>query len=477
MTANMPSVERRVIHPELGEGTLIQTHMSGYVWEVDFASGKRFRLPAREFEAESVAAFRGSTPVVSQAPHPRFAMSNTDQFNARQTLETLRFGIVPVRDVETLTIGLEAERTSLSRALDRSREQGGDVLAVIGDYGFGKSHFIQLAAQRALRENFVVASASLDLAEVPPGKAHEIYRALVSSLRYPDASGQDVHGLQPLFKKALATPSLVREFAALSPLGLECPLVAALNALDNCPSQPGFEAVFRWLSGEKAANELKYCLKRPPKLYTTGETARQYAYLLSGLSVLAKLCGYSGLAVLIDESELYSQVRPAQRERADQFFHAMIFAAVGSNRDRIGEAQITKHSRANYPVAFAPDAHLFFEFALSGSEGTDQMPVSTWLAPTQIVRLDERFIERDILNFFTMLLRYHRLAYDYETPQDRYEPVLRSAPRVLSRGLNEHKINLRELIKTMVEACDLLYVYDDYAPNDLINELMDALHQ
>ena len=82
-----------------------------------------------------------------------------------------------------MTIGLEAERVTLDRALDRSHERGGDVIAVIGDYGFGKSHYIELTARRALRENFLVAGASLDLVEVPPSKAHKIYEALVAALR------------------------------------------------------------------------------------------------------------------------------------------------------------------------------------------------------------------------------------------------------------------------------------------------------
>ena len=61
-------------------------------------------------------------------------------------------------------------------ALDRSRERGGDVLAVIGDYGFGKSHFIELAARRALRENFLVAGASLDLVENAAGQGPQDLR-------------------------------------------------------------------------------------------------------------------------------------------------------------------------------------------------------------------------------------------------------------------------------------------------------------
>jgi hypothetical protein len=39
-----------VEHPQLGPGKLLKTYMGGYEWEVEFDSGRRFRLPAREFE-------------------------------------------------------------------------------------------------------------------------------------------------------------------------------------------------------------------------------------------------------------------------------------------------------------------------------------------------------------------------------------------------------------------------------------------
>ena len=175
-----------VYHPQFGGGKLLKTYMSGFEWEVQFESGRRFRLPAKEFTQESLAAIQGERIVL---PTPqRTASLGTDQFRARQTLEALRVGIVPVQDAETLTIGLEAERVTLNRAFERSSERSGDVLAVIGDYGFGKSHFIELAALRGLRDNFIIASASLDLVEVPPSKAHKIYETLVTSLRYPDTA-------------------------------------------------------------------------------------------------------------------------------------------------------------------------------------------------------------------------------------------------------------------------------------------------
>ena len=49
--------DRTVIHPQLGPGKLLKTYMGGYEWEILFDSGRRFRLPAREFEADSVTAW------------------------------------------------------------------------------------------------------------------------------------------------------------------------------------------------------------------------------------------------------------------------------------------------------------------------------------------------------------------------------------------------------------------------------------
>jgi len=464
-------VESQIVyHPQFGGGKLLKTYMSGFEWEVLFDSGRRFRLPAKEFSQESFAALQSERIKLPTLPH-RVSALETDQFRARQTLEALRVGIVPVQDSETLTIGLEAERVTLNRAFERS-EHGGDVIAVIGDYGFGKSHFIELAALRGLHGNFVIASASLDLVEVPPSKAHKIYEALVTSLRYPDTHER---GLYPMLNKALSNQSVVSEFIRLCPREpKDCPLASALLALQDCPSQAAFTEITQWLSGQvKPQTEMKTCLKKPPRLYATGETARQYSYLLTGISRLATLIGYGGLAVLIDESEHYSLLRAAQRERADSFFKAMIVNALGLNNGRIDARDIPENARVEYPLMYASEPNLFFLFALTESE--DRMPVGTWLAPTHIVRLDDRFIEKDIREFFKNLLRYHVLAYNYAPQRERYEGIVTFAPALLYNALNKHRINLRHLIRSAVAVCDLLYLHPDYAADDLLEDLKRGL--
>jgi len=459
---------QNVTHPELGEGRLVRVHVGGYVWEVEFPNGRRFRLPAREFAQTSLDAVQA--PIRAQPTARPRKMPNMEQFTARQTIETLRFGIVPLSDVETLTIGLATEQTSLARALDRAREQGGDALCIQGDYGYGKSHFVELAAARAKRENFIVMKASLDLLETPPNNAKQIYLALTRAVQYPDNDTD--HTLRTLFAKALDAPQILQEFASLSARTVEtCPLLLALRAMHESGSQFVYDEALKYVSGEKYSVDIfRQFVKRAPTLYANGAMARQYSYLLSGLAVLAKLCGYSGLTVLIDESELYSQLRNKQLDRADEFFRAMIYAAVGTNKDRLRAEDIPVDTRASYEVAYTQDAHLLFGFAVTIAQD-NMMPVDNWLRPTQILRLDDSYIAKDVLEFFKMLLQYHRLAYHYETPRERYEQVIMHTSAHVSQALKDQRFNVRQAIKAVVEVCDLLYLYPDYAADALIGEM------
>jgi hypothetical protein len=187
------------------------------------------------------------------------------------------------------------------------------------------------------------------------------------------------------------------------------------------------------------------------------------------------MLGYSGLAVLIDESEHYSLLRATQRDRADAFFKALIYAALGPSASRVDPTTIPDHTRVDYPVTFASSPHLFFLFALTESE--NRMPVDVWLAPSQIIRLDDRFIERDIVAFYQTLLRYHTIAYTYPfpPPDARYEEMVRAAPALLARALTQHRINVRELIRLAVITCDLLYLHPDYPADLLHHELARGL--
>ncbi len=124
------------------------------------------------------------------------------QYEARNLVEALRVGVAPAQHVSELTIGLEEERASLIAGLNEAHAQGGAARAILGDYGFGKSHIVELTSQEALERNFLVATASLDLGELPPHRAFDIFGSLMRSLRYPDT---DEQGIGPLLDAITAS--------------------------------------------------------------------------------------------------------------------------------------------------------------------------------------------------------------------------------------------------------------------------------
>ncbi len=468
------SEAQRVEHPYFGSGFLLKTYVNGTEWEVRFDSGRRFRLPAREFKDGRLAPISEPAPIQPAAPLPAPVPRDAVQFRARQAVEVLRMGTVPVREIEAFTVGLRSQIKALDNALAVAVASAGEVQAVIGDYGYGKSHLIELAAQRALAANFVVARASLDLKETPPNKALEIYRTLTASLQYPDSQQR---GLGPLLDRAVEQPGTIEEFASRGRL-VRCPLTLALRVLADPSNYYNRRGVMHWVAGQTKKNALvnsafrRTTLGTPPALYANGNTGRQYAYLLTAISALAHLLGYSGLAVLIDESEHYSLLNPLQRQRADAFFQALICGALAGCCAIDREAIPVDLRVPDYPISFNREPHLFFLFAMTYSDFG--MPVHEWLAARQIIDLDGRFTRQDVQQFLKYLMAAHSAAFSYPLNPERYQEVYTAAPALLLRGLHRHRFNLRGLIQIAVHLCDLLYVYPDDPPGIVLADLRRA---
>lgn len=143
----------------------------------------------------------------------------------------------------------------------------------------------------------------------------------------------------------------------------------------------------------------------------------------------------------------------------------MIVSALSLNNRRINAREILDNIRVEYPVSYASEPHLLFLCALT--ESAERMPVGTWFAASHLVRLDDRFIEKDIREFLKTLLGYHALAYNYQPPGDCYEDVKAQTPGMVYRALVQHRINPRELTRASLKICDLLHLHPDYMPHDL----------
>jgi len=455
-------IGERVEHPHYGRGQVLAIYKGGSEWLVRFDNGLRFRRPRREFNGQSeVARAIAPIPVVPAAPLPK------SRFGARSLIEALRFGIAPTAHVRELTVGLDKERESLKAALNEAHAKGGAVRAIIGEYGYGKSHLVELTAEEALGRNFLVAATSLDLLELPPHRAFDIYSSLVCSLRYPDS---DERGLGPLLEAADAR--VRNQLAARAALSLE-PLQLALTAFAEPRQRKAWQA---WLAGGRRTPGMARLVppgQKFPNLYQVGHNARQMAYLLSGLSVLARLCNYSGLAVLIDEAENYSLLTAQQRPKAGLFFGAVIYAALQERQDRLRDSAFPQHRWRDYPLAYGQGQALFFLFTVTRSD--DNLPLEAWLTPEQILELEPHHTPQEIGQFLQTLQGYHAQAYGYE-PGERQGQIRRAAAEHLAQGMRMGKLSIRGVVRLAVELYDLLYLYPDYQVTELLEELRQQLY-
>lgn len=457
-------IGQQVEHPQFGPGQITAVYRNGLEWLVRFENGLRFRRPASEFNGAGLPLAE-TQPVYAVPFQP--APMPPNQLDARQLIESLRVGIAPAHHVPELTIDLQAERESLIRGLNQAHQQGGAVRAVVGEYGYGKSHLVELTTQEALNRNFLVAAVSLDLSELPPHQPFAIYREAMRHLHYPDT---DERGLGPLLEKTAVQPHTLSQLQAHSPAERD-PLVIALQAITNTPSSRRRQAWQNWLMGGRRVTLMNKAMPRGvkfPSIYKVGHNARQIAYLFTAVSALARLGNYSGLCLLIDEAESYSLLPARQRPKATLFFQAMIYAALRSQQDKIHADQFPQHRWCDYPMAYDQGQSLFFLFTITRSD--NRLPLDEWLAADEIFNLDPDAEPQEVGQFLQRILAYHAQAYQYE-PGDRQTQIRRGAAEHLAMGVRNGRLSMRSVVRLAVELYDLLYLHPDYDVATLLDEL------
>jgi hypothetical protein len=458
-------IGQQVEHPQFGTGQVTAVYRNGTEWLVQFQNGLRFRRPSHEFrrDGQAIAEPRAALTTLYQPPAPM----PSSQMDARQLIESLRVGIAPAQHIGELTINLQTERNSLIRGLNQAHQQGGAVRAVVGEYGYGKSHFVELTVQESLTRNFLVAPISLDLQELPPHQPFAIFREAMRHLHYPD---NDERGLGPLLEKTAVHPHAISQLQALSPAERD-PLLIGLQAISNTASSRQRQAWTNWLMGGKRVQMMNKGLPRGvkfPSIYTIGQNTRQIAYLLTAVSALARLNSYSGLCLLVDEAESYSLLRPYQRPKATLFFQALIYAALRGQQSKINETQFPQHRWGNYPLAYDQGQSLFFLFTVTRSD--NRLPLRDWLTEEDIFNLEPDADPQEVGQFLQRILTYHVQAYEYE-PGERQTQIRRGAAEHLAMGVRNGRLSMRSVVRLSVELFDLLYLYPDYDVATMLDEL------
>ena len=459
-----------VNHPLFGRGQVLELRNAGRESVVRFDNGIRATVPFSMLSVLQAAETENKPPkpfFVSRQ-EKIFTPEESARIEARRTVEALRYGLVPAKRIRELSVGLDEEKTSLHRAFADTKEKGGDVRVVVGEYGAGKSHFFELAAQEALANNFIVATTSLDLREVPPNRPQRIYLSLMRSLRFPDS---EETGLVPLLEKIIALPN----YSEIQDSIAETFFATALHnySLMKNNADEALESLIDWMSGEKVFisdvrrtalfKSKEFKIKSLSQLTTAAD---QYSYLLNGWGWLASQAGYNGLAVFIDESEHYSLLTVRGKEKADNFFKALIYTALGK-RGKLSENDLL-HQYHAHPFRLKENSHLLLMFAVTPTANTFEY--QRFLNDEQILQL-KKYLPPDALDeLLIRLYELHRQSYNYENHAE-----FSAISQGLLECLDNNLINLRQVIRLSVEIFDLCYAHRDFNSNQAVAELRRAL--
>jgi len=269
---------KSVTHPFFGKGEVLGERWNGQELLVHFRIGITVWIPVSRLSIDRKREIR--TPVVKRPPR-------IGDYGKRKILEAFKLGIVPHRSVLDFTYGREEEVEKINNALLRAGKNGGGCMIVEGEYGAGKTHFLDYIYLCALNAGFAVSKASLDPFDVTPYKPRRVYRELTSSFLYRNGKEK---GFRDFVSEVIKSDILKdnRFF---------CPF-EDMNTVD--------EGLWDWIEGEPNPRwwlSKSKKTRRLPLLPSFSTSADNYCYILSSLGWASRKLGKKGLVVLIDEAE------------------------------------------------------------------------------------------------------------------------------------------------------------------------------
>lgn len=229
-------------------------------------------------------------------------------------LQSLRAGVVPRAGQHLIQVGRTREIETLVNDIDRIADGGSGFRVVIGEYGAGKTFFLNLVRAVAMERKLVVASADLNpdrRLHASGGQARSLYAELMRNLS--TRTKPEGGALAGIVEKFIAT---AKTDAKAQGLATEVIIRERLNHLTELVNGYDFaDVIAAYCRGfEEGNEELKAnAIRWLRGEYSTKTDARQALGVrsiiddasiydqLKLLSRFVRLAGFSGLLVSLDE--------------------------------------------------------------------------------------------------------------------------------------------------------------------------------
>ena len=235
---------------------------------------------------------------------------------AFRIISALRKGTPPEEGIDLYSVGREELLSYFEDKLIEIKNYGvSDVKFVSADWGHGKSHFLDLLQNLALRNNFVVSKVELHSREVPFDQLPIVIQRIMANIGTPK---ERINGLEALLNDWSVRNKAKSEqeiFESLKDIGIYPDMRIKLVEYQrhyNYVTGPEYQQclqVLKWFEGKETKSK-------------TFKDVREY---LHSFVLLIRLLGYSGFVVMLDEAEAITSLsRINRRDLANENIRQMI---------------------------------------------------------------------------------------------------------------------------------------------------------
>jgi hypothetical protein len=231
-------------------------------------------------------------------------VNRVEKFEAKQVIEYLRSGVSSRRLSSLFSYGREAALERVSRDLKRVKAEGSVLsLVVKGNFGNGKTHFLNIIFKQAEEMNFAVSFVPLSR-ETPFDRLDRLYRRAVAGLFLP---GYAQPGLTPLLEGLRPGSAEAEEILGYAGRNLHPRLEAILRNYLEGGDAYNQHILLSDLAGDfvpnaqlKSIHRLNFGKPLSLTRFTVKENIFDYFRLLA---CLIRARGYAGWVILFDEFE------------------------------------------------------------------------------------------------------------------------------------------------------------------------------
>lgn len=235
---------------------------------------------------------------------------------ANRIIAALRKGTPPKEGVDFYSVGREQLLTYFKDKLIEIKDNGiSDIKFVSANWGEGKSHFLDLLRDLALKHNFVVSKVELHSIDVPFDKLPIVIQHIMKNIATPKERENGLEALLDDWSVRNKAKNKQEIFNSLKDIGIYPDMRMKLEEYQryyNHVAGPEYEQclqVLKWFKGEE----------------TRTRTFRDVREYLHSFVLFIRSLGYSGFVIMLDEAEAITSLsRIGKRDLANENIRQII---------------------------------------------------------------------------------------------------------------------------------------------------------